>query len=93
MRDITLDPRWCTIDPITLTGLALGGLGAIGGSAAAGAFGGAPKPPVASAPPPQAPPQQQPQGTQNTPKPQQSTFIGAAATPPTQSGQKTLLGQ
>lgn len=83
----------CSVDPITLTGLALGGLGALGGAAAGGAFGGASAPAAPAAPPPQAPPQVQPQGSPTQTKPQQSTFIGAAATPPTQSGQKTLLGQ
>lgn len=86
----------CSIDPISLTGLALAGAGAAAGGTAASLIGGsgggaaqpAPTPPAA-APPPQA----TPTGQRQAPRPQQSTFIGAAATPPTQSGQKSLLGQ
>ncbi len=81
----------CSVDPITLTGLALAGTAAAGGAAAAGAFKGggapAPTPPPAQAAPPSAP------QSKALPTPQQPTFLGAAATPPTQSGQKTLLGQ
>lgn len=85
----------CSIDPISLTGLALAGAGAAAGGAASligGSGGGAAQPtptPPAAPPPPQA----NPTGQRTQSKPQQSTFIGAAATPPTQSGQKSLLGQ
>ena len=83
----------CSVDPITLTGLAIGALGAFGGAAAAGAFSSSPEPAAPMAPPPSAPPQQQPQ-QKPAAKPTQPTFIGAAATPaPSGSGQKTLLGQ
>jgi hypothetical protein len=80
----------CSVDPITLTGLALGGLAAGGAAASLAGGGSAPQP---TPPPSQPAPQQSPQGTAKSLKPQQPTFIGAAATPPTQSGQKTLLGQ
>ncbi len=86
----------CSVDPITLTGLAIGALGGLGAGAAAGAVGGggasaptpaAPPPPTAAAPPPQAP------MAKTKPASGTPSFIGAAATPPTQSGQKSLLGQ
>jgi hypothetical protein len=80
----------CSVDPITLTGLALGGLGAAAAGSSLIGGGSAPTP---AAPPAPAPPAQSPQGSAKQTKPQQPTFIGAAATPPTQSGQKTLLGQ
>lgn len=81
----------CSVDPLTLTGLALGGLAGAAGSSLAGGGSSAPAP---QAPPQQAAPAQTPVGSAKQNKPQQSTFIGAAATPPTaSSGQKTLLGQ
>lgn len=72
------------VDPITLL---LGGLVGAGAKAATGgSTATSPTPPPATPPPatnapakPKAPPQQ--------------SFIGAAATPMNQSGQKTLLGQ
>ena len=79
----------CYVDPITLTGLALGGAAGLAGSMFGGG-GSAPASPAA--PPPQAPPQQSPQ-QKSMPKQQQPSFIGSAATPPIQSGGKTLLGQ
>ena len=93
MRNIETDPYICSVDPITLTGLALGAFGALGGAAASGAFSGGSSPGAPQAPPPSAPPQQQPQ-QKPAAKPSQPSFIGAAATPaPSGSGQKTLLGQ
>lgn len=82
MRDLTQDPRWCTVDPISA---------AIGGIIPA-MFGGGSKPaaPTPEAPPPQAAPATKPQGKQNT---QQPTFMGAIPTPPPSTGNKTLLGQ
>lgn len=84
------DRLLCSLDPITLTGLALAGAGA---GAAAGALskgsGPAPTPTIPQA----APPQQTPTGKATPPAGNQPTFIGAAATPPVQSGQKSLLGQ
>lgn len=84
----------CSVDPITLTGLALGAFGALGGAAAGGAFSGSstPAPQAPAAPqevaPPQATPQAKPKAAQ------QPSFIGAAAAPVAgASGQKTLLGQ
>lgn len=88
----------CSLDPISLTGLAIGALGSLGGAAASGALGGGsstPATPTAPAAPPTtiAQPVQQPQGQATQPKPQQPSFLGAAATPPVTSGSKTLLGQ
>lgn len=76
----------CSVDPLTLTGLALGGLA---GGAASMFGGGGESAPAPMAPPAQAPPQQKPQGKQNT---QQPTFMGGIPTPPPSTGQKTLLG-
>lgn len=100
MRPVDQSPHICFIDPITLSGLALGALaGGVGGSLMGGGAQ-SPAPGAPQAPPTQAaaaPPIQQPQGTKPTPKGQQSpsTFIGSAmgASPPVQSGQKSLLGQ
>ncbi len=96
MKPISEPHGLCSIDPITLTGLAVGALGGLGAGAATGAFGGSGSA-TAMAPPQQPaapPPQQQPQVTKPLPQTQSSTFLGAAATPqPTQSGQKSLLGQ
>jgi len=83
MRDITQDPRWCSIDPLSA---------AIGGIIPAmfgGGDGSTPQP-APQAPPPQAAPAQKPQGKQNQ---QQPTFMGGIPTPPPSTGQKTLLGQ
>lgn len=82
----------CSVDPITLTGLALGGLAGVGAGAASGAFKGGGSAPAPTPPPAQAAPPQAPQ-SKALPQSQQPTFLGAAATPPTQSGQKSLLGQ
>ena len=92
MRDLTLDPRWCSIDPISLTALALGGL-AGGGAAALAGGGGSQAAPTPAAPPAQAAPQQNPIGSRAAPKSQAPTFVGASAVPNNTSGQKTLLGQ
>lgn len=80
------------VDPITLTGLALAAGGGLAGTIASGSSGaGAPPAPTI---PQAAPPQQNPQGSPAKPASgNQPTFIGAAATPPVQSGQKSLLGQ
>jgi hypothetical protein len=89
----------CCVDPITLTGLALAGIGAAGGAGVAAlASGGssAPTSPTAiPAPSSAAPPVQQPVGSQkssgagNTP-----SFIGSSAAPSQVGyGQKSLLGQ
>lgn len=81
----------CSVDPITLTGLALAAGGGLAASSALSSGSSAPAPtPTAPA---QAAPQQTPQAKTNTPTGNQPTFIGAAATPPVQSGQKSLLGQ
>lgn len=85
-----IDPFLCRIDPITLTGLALAAVG--GGVASAIGGGSAPAAPTPAPLPSTPAPAQQPQ-TKTQPVSQQPTFLGAAATPPTQSGQKTLLGQ
>lgn len=80
----------CSVDPISLTGLALAGAG--------GLFAGkelapqAPPPPAAPpAPAAAAPPAQQP-GVKASAPSQQPTFLGGAAVPQ-QSGAKSLLGQ
>ena len=100
MKPHDLPHGLCSIDPITLTGLALGALA--GGGAAALAGGGsspaptaapsatpaAPPTPTAAAPPPSTPMPKQP-----NPATSQQSFFGAAATPNQSSGQKTLLGQ
>ena len=91
----------CSVDPITLSGLALAG--AAGGGLASILGGQSQTPAAPTAPPTQpaaAPPIQQPQGSKPKPQNQQSSFIGsagtnvgAAATAPVQSGAKSLLGQ
>jgi len=87
------------LDPISLAGLALGG---IAGGLMSGGGGGntttqmGPTPPAAPAPEAQTiTPVQSPIGTKPLAKPQTSTFLGAAATPPPvqPTGQKSLLGQ
>ena len=90
----------CTLDPITLTGLALAGLGAAGGAgiaalASSGSSSSAAATPTAPpAPTEAAPPVQQPIGSQKSGA-QGSTpsFVGSAAVPATGYGQKSLLGQ
>ena len=85
----------CSLDPISLTGLALGALAGGGPALAAGAGGGAQTPATPAAPAATlAQPVNQPTGAKPTPKSQAPSFLGAAAAPqPTQSGSKTLLGQ
>jgi hypothetical protein len=86
----------CSLDPISLTGLALGALAGGGTALASGALGGGSTPAAPAAPvaPPTtiAQPVQQPTGQSPAPKSQAPSFLGAAATPPVQSGSKTLLG-
>ena len=84
------EPLTCSVDPITLTGLALA---AVGGGAAASLAGGGSAPPSPTPPPQQAPPQQSPVGVRPQNKTNQPSFIGSSATPSTDTGQKTLLGQ
>lgn len=88
--DTFTDPCLCSVDPITLTGLALGGL--IGGGAAALTGGGsAPEPKAPSA---QAAPSQNPTTTRPKPVSTTPTFVGASATPDQRGfGSNTLLGQ
>lgn len=96
MRDITEPYGLCHLDPITLAATAIGGLaGGLFSSGSSGGGGSAPAPvappstPTVAAPETPAAAQSKP-----APKPQQPSFLGAAATPaPTQSSQKTLLGQ
>jgi hypothetical protein len=88
----------CSLDPITLTGLALAGLGAAGGAGvaalASSGSSSAPTPAAPPAPTEAAPPVQQPIGSQKSGS-QGSTpsFVGSAAVPATGYGQKSLLGQ
>ena len=95
MRDPSLNPLLCSVDPVSATILALG---TAAGGAAEGFLGGKQSAsPSPAAPPPPAPPIQQPQGTpggnaaaaSGTP-----SFIGSSSLPPQQGyGSKTLLGQ
>ena len=87
----------CSIDPISLTGLALAGLGAAGGAgvaALASSSSSSATPAAPPAPTEAAPPVQQPVGSQKSGS-QGSTpsFVGSAAVPATGYGQKSLLGQ
>ncbi len=84
-------PRLCDVDPITLTGLALAAGGGIAASQSLTAKPQAAAAPVAPPTPP--PPQQQAQAKPVSTQGSQPTFLGGAATPPVQSGQKSLLGQ
>jgi hypothetical protein len=89
----------CSVDPITLTGLALAGMaGTMAGTAmSSGSSASSAAPLTTPAAPPApgatAPPASSPMGQAKKPATQQQSFIGAAATPSTQSGSKTLLGQ
>jgi hypothetical protein len=93
--DEFIDPCLCSLDPVTLTGLVLAGVGAAGGAAAASMGGGgsapAPTPTAAPIPAAAAPPPQNPVGTAQPLKSNQPSYIGAAAVPQ-QNNQKTLLG-
>lgn len=89
----------CSLDPITLTGLALAGIGAAGGAAVASAASGgntaATNPTAPPTPEEAAPPVQQPIGSQKSGS-QGSTpsFVGSSAAPSQVGyGQKSLLGQ
>lgn len=92
LREWHPDLGLCSLDPVSLTGLALG---AAGGGLASILGGGSSKPPAPVEPQAPPPPQQQPVGdNKQQAKAQPSTFLGSVPTPqPTQSGQKTLLGQ
>jgi len=79
----------CSVDPVTLTGLALA---AVGGGVASSLAGGS-SAPTPTPPPQQAPPQQAPVGVRPQNKTNQPSFVGSSATPSTDTGQKTLLGQ
>jgi hypothetical protein len=91
MKPHDLPHGLCSINPIEalLGGL---GLGALTGSAGATASA-APTPAAPPAPAAAAPPASTPMGQAKKPAAPQPSFIGAAATQNTQSGQKTLLGQ
>lgn len=90
----------CTVDPITLTGLALAGIGAAGGAgvaalASSGSSSAPTSPTAPPAPSEAAPPVQQPIGSQKSGG-QSSTpsFVGSSAAPSQVGyGQKSLLGQ
>lgn len=83
------EPLTCSIDPISLTGLALGAAGATAASSLLGGSAPTPQAPPQQAPPPQAPIGNR-QGQAATP---QTSFIGSSAVPQSNFGQKTLLGQ
>ena len=88
----------CSVDPITLTGLAVAAIGGFGASVAVSALTSSSAPAANPAAPPApgeaAPPVQQPIGSQKSGA-QGSTpsFVGSAAVPATGYGQKSLLGQ
>lgn len=97
MKPIDEPHGLCHIDPVSIGTLAVSLLGGLGAGAATGAFSkpDTPAPPVAP-PATIAQPVNQPTGVPGggQQKSQTPTFLGAAATPqPTQSGQKSLLGQ
>jgi hypothetical protein len=97
--DFPKDRYRCSVDPLSMGLMAASLFGGMAASKMAGGGSEAATPAAA----PAAPATQQqtvqptsaPTGTKPSPKSQQPTFLGAAATPaaPTQSGQKTLLGQ
>jgi hypothetical protein len=91
---INFEPLICNVDPITLTGLALGALAGGGAAALSGGGGGGSSvaTPIAPAPQAAAPAQQQ-APMRNNQRPQQQSFVGASSVPSSDSGQKTLLGQ
>lgn len=87
------NPSLCSLDPVTLTALAVGA----GAGGLASLFGGS-KPGSPQAPPTPAeaaPPVQQPTGSQKSGAPQSTlSFVGSAAVPSQVGyGSKTLLGQ
>lgn len=96
---IDFSPPLCTIDPVTITALAIGGIGLIAGGAAASAMapssGGSQAPtPTPSAPPQTPAPQAAPATERPKAKSTTPSFIGGAAVPDSRSfGSKTLLGQ
>lgn len=94
---IDFELPFCSIDPITITALAIGGIAAAaGGAVATGMSSGGSQAPAAtpSAPPATPAPQMQPAQTRPKPKSTTPSFIGSSAVPDNQSfGSKTLLGQ
>lgn len=104
MRDPSINPLICFIDPVSASILALGS--AAGGAASALPSilnsGGSATPPSPTAAPPPAPPIQQPQGTKNGAAAVatapggagQPSFVGSSSLPQQSGyGAKTLLGQ
>lgn len=84
----------CSIDPVTITALAIGGLGAIAGGTAASAMSSGSQAATPTPPPAQAAPQMQPATERPKPKSNTPSFIGSSAVPDSRSfGSKTLLGQ
>lgn len=90
----------CSLDPVTLTGLAIGAIaGGVGGALSGGGAGGNTAPTTPTPPPDPtaaAPPVQQPVGSQKSGSGGGGTpsFIGSAAAPSQVGyGQKSLLGQ
>lgn len=83
----------CSVDPITLTGLALAGAATAGVSALAGGSS-TPAPATMAAPASPAPPVQSPVGTAQPQRSNTPSFVGASSVPQQSGyGQKTLLGQ
>lgn len=101
-QPIDFDLPLCSVDPITLTGLAIAGIAGIAGGTALSSMassGGSTTATPSPAPEQPAPQQQAPTiapGESARPKPKSNTpsFIGGSAVPDSRSfGSKTLLGQ
>ena len=87
-----IDHLLCSIDPITLTGIALAGIAGFAGSKAAGGGSSASPTPPPAAPPAAAPPSTSPAGSNQNLKGGQPSFVGSSAMPTDATGQKTLIG-
>lgn len=95
---IDYEPPLCCIDPVTITALAIGGISAIAGGAAASAMAPSGGSKAAVQTPSAAPEIPAPQAAPATERPKAKSttpsFIGGAAVPDSRSfGSKTLLGQ
>jgi hypothetical protein len=82
----------CSVDPITITALALGGAAAFAGSQLASSSSSAPAA-TPAAPPATPAPQMQPATARPKPKSNTPSFIGSAVPENSAFGSKTLLGQ
>lgn len=93
MKPIDQPTGLCSLDPVSLAGLAIGGIGGLMGGMMGGGGGSAPTP-KPEAPPPAAPPQK-PAPAKQAGGATGSSFIGGIPAAPQTSGAggKTLLGQ